>query len=520
MIRIDYRQIKSTVYIVLSLPIVMFLFGWVRLLLALPLAMLMIISLVVIIREYLAEEKTLIENDAVEVSRSGLAFIIFAAMLWCFLAGQGGFFYQTSDYHFRNAVFRDLINLPWPVQYEHSNTTLVYYLTYWLVPAGIAKLTMLALGADAAWLAGNIFLYVWTSLLVSLTFLMLMIKVRAFSFWRILITVLVFILFSGLDIIGFLAVQQGQSNDLEWWAYFYQYSANATQLSYVFNQSVPAWLLMLLLIQEKSVVNFAFIGFLAFSYSPFPFIGLLPFLVVYAIVFAVKERRAHRFSDFLKQLFSFQNIVALLFVFPVFALFFASNGSVSEGTANRLIQIYIGQDFLPLYQSILLYVLFCLLEFGIYTAVLWQGNHKNLLFWICVLSLCLIGMFQMAGRVDFAMRASIPALVVLAVMVIEYINQNIMQPKHSGEGPKALLRKKLPAMVLIVALILGSFTPVFDYIRAFTAVAHEKKLSVVADDIKTFSDCGADDPSTLYTNFMSTGYHYSAFAKHLGKKDN
>ena len=59
---------------------------------------------------------------------------------WCFFAGIGYFYYQSFDYHFRNAVFRDLISYDWPVFYDKADTPLVYYMGFWLVPAALAKL--------------------------------------------------------------------------------------------------------------------------------------------------------------------------------------------------------------------------------------------------------------------------------------------------------------------------------------------------------------------------------------------
>ena len=60
---------------------------------------------------------------------------------WCFFAGIGYFYYQSFDYHFRNAVFRDLISYDWPVFYDKADTPLVYYMGFWLVPAALAKLS-------------------------------------------------------------------------------------------------------------------------------------------------------------------------------------------------------------------------------------------------------------------------------------------------------------------------------------------------------------------------------------------
>ena len=40
---------------------------------------------------------------------------------------------------------------------------------------------------------------------------------------------------------------------IEWWARFYQFSSFTTQLFWVFNQAVPAWIATLLVLSTKRV---------------------------------------------------------------------------------------------------------------------------------------------------------------------------------------------------------------------------------------------------------------------------
>ena len=60
-------------------------------------------------------------------------------LLFLFSTGHGGFISASGiDIPWRNAIYQDLIKYPWPVIYEYSDSALVYYITYWLVPAGIS----------------------------------------------------------------------------------------------------------------------------------------------------------------------------------------------------------------------------------------------------------------------------------------------------------------------------------------------------------------------------------------------
>lgn len=71
-------------------------------------------------------------------------------LLWGYLGGQTGFFYQNSDWGYRNAIYRDLITNSWPVYYPQKDTALVYYIGHWLVPAALTKPVYALFGLDAA----------------------------------------------------------------------------------------------------------------------------------------------------------------------------------------------------------------------------------------------------------------------------------------------------------------------------------------------------------------------------------
>ena len=519
MIHIDLRKLKILAMITLSLPVVIFLFGWVKFAIALPLTLLIAASVYRIIKGYDLGNKLEEKENTIQISRGGFFFLIFIAMLWCFWAGQGGFFHQTEDHNFRNAVFRDLINMPWPVHYEPSHTALVYYFTYWMIPASIGKASLLLVGAEQAWLIGNIFLFFWTSFLVLLTFLLLIANVKVTSLKGIVLATLIFVFFSGMDIVGLITVQHNQTNDLEWWAYFYQYSANTTQLFWVFNQSTPTWVLMLLLLQEKNVQNYAFIGFLIFAFAPIPFIGALVFLLAGTIAHAIKSYKAKQGTDFLRKLFSMQNIVAVLLAFPVFALFFSASSAISGSESGGPLQIYVGQDVWPLGRCIFLYVLFLVLEFAFYACIILKDNIKNRVFWVSVLSLVFIGMFQLSGKVDFAMRASIPALMAMVVFIIVYIKEHLSQLSQRTAQSNKLWFKKIVLGFLVIALVIGGITPLIEFTRAVMGVQNAGKPSAaVEDNIKTLSSVNPDGTQTVYAYFMSSGYYDSSFVKFLAKE--
>ena len=97
---------------------------------------------------------------------------------------------------------------------------------------------------------------------------------------------IIFIFFSGLDIIGYLmrilvngrweAFKTLIASHIEWWARIAQYSSNTTQLFWVFNQSLEIWLIVILLLQLRTNKNSQALSSLTFAYSPWAVFGIIP----------------------------------------------------------------------------------------------------------------------------------------------------------------------------------------------------------------------------------------------------
>lgn len=134
------------------------------------------------------------------------------ALIWCFWGGQGGYFYQNTDFANRNGVLHDLVNYSWPVYYQSGSGgfgnhgepfALVYYICHWLLPALAGKAVLAVTGAaGAAWLAANFALFLWTSLGVFLVLCLLAVTLQPQGWLAVLLVCGGFMAFSGLDIVG------------------------------------------------------------------------------------------------------------------------------------------------------------------------------------------------------------------------------------------------------------------------------------------------------------------------------
>jgi hypothetical protein len=505
-VKIKIWHIQAISYLLLLLPTSFFIIGWIRPLIAIPAVALLLTAWIFIL---LHARKT--QTAVFEIKIKTIIFISVILLLWCYMAGQGGFFYQSSDHHYRNAIFRDLIAFRWPVIYEQTGTSLVYYIGFWLIPASIGKVANLFFSFQTAWIVANAALFLWSFIYLFFVSLLILIYTKADSFRKVVLAMIVFVCFSGMDIIGTLLTVNfnlgALPNHLEWWAQTYQYSSNTTQLFWVYNQSTPAWLATALFVNENSVRNYVFLCLIILICSSFPAVGLLILLFGMGVYKLIPFIRSKQVTVFLKDAFSVQNIVAAIVILPIIYLYFHTNQAV-DGNA---FQFNLHADSSGWGITIIKYLFFCLLEFGFLSIVLFKENRNDILYWITVVSLLFEGAFSLGVTVDFAMRASIPALLVLMMLTIRTLNNSIHIT--TVEGKQKFRIRKL-GIAIAILLIIGTATPLTECRRAVSAVLEYHQLNLVADDVKTLSDKPPKDVSY----FLAINYKDSNFYKYLQKQ--
>lgn len=324
--------------------------------------------------------------------------------LWVFLSGVGGYAFQNWDHHWRNAVFHDLIDYSWPVYYASGGKgpvqMLVYYMGYWL-PAAL-------IGKRLGWGVANLVLFLWTWLGVFLVGLHLSLRLR-WPLWRV---VLLLVFFSGADAIGTLLLPKGSYpslwppiQHLETWGENLQYSSFTTQLFWVFNQAVPAWLGTVLLMNRINHEQIFLAWALTFFFAPLPALGLLPF----ALLEWLERVRSSgsSFSQTLLKTFSLPNILAASIVLISFLYFSANTALQSRNWQN-----------VPLAKLLL----FLALEGGLLWMTLVWNHYRDLRWYLLGMMLLLFPFIQVGSGRDFVMRASIPALFYLMVWVAEALS--------------------------------------------------------------------------------------------------
>jgi len=444
----------------LALPFIIFCMGWLRLSIAIPITAIILWVTWRLLKQNPSSQFPNLKQLITDHWSLNTFYILLLTGTWVFLSGIGGYTFQNWDHNWRNAVLHDLITYSWPVIYSSPDkgpiTMLVYYVGYWL-PAALA-------GKAFGWQAANFVLFLWTWLGVILVTLHLgnFLKTSPIK------SSLLLILFSGLDVIGTIFFAKEYPTllppitHLEIWSGTLQYSSFTTQLFWVFNQAVPAWLCIVLILesssslldtQEQTPALQIFIWSLCFFFAPLASIGHLPYLLIEIF-------KQFNFKSMFKNL-RLDLLLASGLILIISYLFFSSNTAAQE----HGLQAVALKDFLA----------FFLLEGGLLWLLLAPSKYRDSRWIVTGLLLIIIPFIQLGSGRDFVMRASIAPLFYLMLMTGETIFQ------------MNISRRLLFTFYFL--LILGSLTPLYEINRS---VYRSFEYYFIQDK----SDCGCDVPSS------------------------
>ncbi|MGJ9416916.1 hypothetical protein ACHAC9_03995 [Massilia sp. CMS3.1] len=364
-------------------------------------------------------------------------------ILW--LSGMLPPFGENSDWLKHFALFNELIEQSWPpvVPGNSGFATLRYSLSWYVVPALIAK----SFGTE--WLSLAIFLWSTLGLYIALVFGF---GTRAWSVAQRFTICIVFLLFSGADIIGTHLVGVTQSTPLhfEWWAGFGQLSSTVTGLFWTPQHAIPAALatFMVLRFPERSLRAGGVLTAAIAVWSPFTAVGLVP-LFLWAGV-----RSGYR------HIFSWINLLTAP-VLLLSAAYFLTRGAAGS--------IPFGFIWSVSHVDVLLWFEFVMVEFiAIALALLVLRERSTQLIavaagFLLVLSLCSGGAYN-----DLLMRSSLPALALLALLAAVAV---VSAPNDLRKAP------------LVIFLVVGLVTPLGEIMRGFMAPRLEATRKARLQDI-------------------------------------
>lgn len=368
-------------------------------------------------------------------------WLLFAVALgWTLLGGIGHLVFANADWVVRDAVLVDLVRASWPVAYDiNGQTTLMRAPIGYFLPAAVV-------GKVGGIVAAETALVLWTAAGVALTFALLL-RDRP-GLGAAAVRIGVFVIFSGLDILGWITsferVQLG--THLEWWAAMFQYSSHTTQLFWVPNHAIPGWLAAAWLVSSGPSRSFRMMVLLAsFAplWSPLTALGIAPLFAV-AVVHAAKTQGSSAWRALLDARALVPAAICVALVYPYILL-----GSEQVASGLTADTPWAGELFWPRY------VEFVLVEFLVIAATLLWRRPKDPLLWAAGLVLLTLPLYRFGPHNDLAMRASIPALAVLAISLAGWLST----PRSTDERAPVL------RWLAFGILAIGAVTPLMEFVR-------------------------------------------------------
>ncbi len=370
-----------------------------------------------------------------------LVFLFVIASIWVCSSGIGALVFQNSDHECRNFIFELLVTQKFPVIFNYDNVPyfMTYYIGFWLPSAFIAKI----FGNNVQ--LGYYLQVIWATIGIFLVFYYIL----SFFKNKNILPIIIFIFFSGLDFLGakLVGFPTNPVSHLEWWYPDYQFSSFTTQLYWVFNQAIPAWLVTMVILKEENNKNILCLYSLAFLSATLPAIGMFPIVLycLYKNSLKVKsfELSLDYFRTFIKSCCSYQNIICAFFIILVSLAYLTGNISGSQKAFS----------YFDIFELLKFLLYFFLLEVGLYLILIWKFNKKEPLFYIALVSLLIYPFIKVGISNDFCMRATIPALIILFLLIIKTLFYS------------DILKYKKILIALIICLLFGAITPIHEMTR-------------------------------------------------------
>ena len=449
---ISYRAFYAACLIFLVLPVIIFCLGYLRPLIGITLMLCFAGMSAISVMECMNDpEGNKLEKQAEMINVPVKFLIVFAvtAVAVSLITGVGEYVFTLQDHPYRRAILKDLVNYEWPVIYNYNTQTnpevikifgmvsgeraFSYYFIYWLPAALIGKL----FGFGAA----NVSLVIWNSAGIFLGFIAMCAINKRFSYAMPFL----YVFFAGLDVIPNI-VYFFTGYDawlwLEGWVPGISYVANFTELANVFNQIVPCFLIMALLLMSHSMRSAGLTGGVLFAYSPWAVFGLLPIIIGLALR---KNMRSKSIKRDILNILTPVNIVSAVLLLILFGSYYMSNsGAVSF---RGFTWTFYDRPFM----FIPAWLLFIVIEVLPFAAVLFSRYRKDPVFIASVVTLCFIPLYRVSEMNDFSMRGSMPGLFVLCIMLSGVVSSMFL-PENQPKDKKGWTKNA--AVILMVILMM------------------------------------------------------------------
>ena len=514
-IHISYMSFYAISLVYLVLPIVILFFGWLRPVIAIPASILLIGALVWSVRDCTKDCKTTqISNGlSIDVSIKYIVILAIAVFLLTIISDVGEYVWGTYDHAFRRAIYRDMVNKSWPIVYDLKEQTnpvinailpdevvgFSYYFAFWTVSAIIGKLFGFAIG--------NFCVVLWAVIGIFLTMIGMVFVINKASY----AIIYAYIFFSGLDILPYFYFQTNGTQEWMWLEGYTRhivYISNINNLFNVFNQCIPCWLIVVLLMLTKNNRSIGLIGALTFAYSPWATIGMVPLAIYFLVRKEVmdKEKKIN-----IKNILHPLNIVPAVLMLAIFAPMYMANSNATS-VSGPTIRFYgsIGAFAGG-------YIFAVLVELVPIAILLWKDYKRNPLFWVTMGTLLVMPFYKISGQNDFTMRGSMPEFFVFTIMLASVIARVIAENKNNNNAKEKTTIQSLKFVGAVVILIAMSF--VAFQMLLITIVSTFDGSSRFTESIYSLGD--VRDPEfidLIDEQFYVYDYENTFFFKHMARR--
>lgn len=427
----------------LLIPLVVFIIGWLQWYFAVPLLAVVAVCFRLAIRDMQPIWRPVVWNVGM---RCRVFIAVGIICVYTLLSGVGGLVWQTGDHTYRNEIFRILVENPWPV--VRGSSALVYYIGFWLPAALVGK----ALGLTA----GFLFQMVWMALGLMLLFGLLCAWQQRIALWPLLL----FLLFSGLDVLGRAYVLLDLSGNLtrllygnlfgvDRWNPYAVFPPLSSNFFWSFQQAAPIYVLTLLLLLQRNCRSYAFFAAPCLLSGTLAVVGMVPIALSLAASCPVDDNPIRRswlhgkgeWTRALRDACSVQNLLGGGCIALLLWLYLKTNRS---GGHIQLLA--------PEIHFVQYYLVSLIVEYGVYVLLISRSQRNNALLTVVFLTLAICPWIQIGYSVDFCMRTSMAALPFLVYLVMD----TFACARRSGQ--------RMRIVALSIALAIGALTPVAEII--------------------------------------------------------
>ena len=511
-VKIPYPWLYASIVLFLTIPLFMFFLGYLKLVVSIPLTLIFAGIVLYCVSDCMnGPDGNKLEGSDKDL-KIPLAYLIgFAvtALAISFVSGVGEYIYTLQDHEYRRAILRDLINYDWPVIYNYNTQTnpevvkifgmasgqraFSYYFIYWM-PAALAGK---AFGFDV----GNFVLFIWNSIGIFLCLLSTSAVIRKVTAW----VPFIFVFFSGLDIIPNLVYELTHYSDWRWFEGFVtsmSYVSNFRELASVFNQMVPCFLVVAILLMSNNTRSMGLTAGILFCYSPWAVFGILPMAA--AFLFG-KNLRASKISKTLYNTFSPANIASAVLILTIFGSYYMTNsGAVSyKGFA--------WEYFSNPGWFILAYIVFILIEVIPFALILYKREKNNPVFLAALATLLILPFYRVSEMNDFTMRGSMPALFFFCILLCGVVPE-VMDQKNTPTTKKGWLK----SAAIMLTVILMTFPTLLNLFVIFGSMIQGDKGN--EENIGSLGNIRqAEYAEVIEEQFFAEGYEGSFFYRYFAK---